>query len=160
MNNLKYPIFEFSLSFYDSAKLYFQEKKNYIIIGESVRKDYVSAYGFKYDNTPFTRIHASIIWDGLIAPAPNTQSSIQHLISQSIFLDDKKVNAQLNNNIVSIANDAGFETYWLSNQGKLSTIEITVPRIASYAQHSFYTKKANIMVNHRKESMILYYYPN
>ncbi|WP_081296781.1 MULTISPECIES: phosphoethanolamine transferase [unclassified Gilliamella] len=164
LNNLKYPIFEFSLSFYDSAKLYFQEKqeqlkqieqtntipilsinpqkKNYIIIiGESVRKDYMSAYGFKLDNTPFARTQASIIWDGLISPAPITQSSIPHLISQSIFLDDKKVNAQLNNNIVSIANEAGFETYWLSNQGKLGTIEITVPRIASYAQHSFYTKK-------------------
>ncbi|NUF49852.1 phosphoethanolamine transferase [Gilliamella sp. ESL0250] len=163
-SNIKYPILEFCIGFYESSKLYLTEKeqqlkqieqtnnipivsvnpkhKTYvIIIGESVRKDYMSAYGFKYDNTPFTRTHASVIWDGLIAPAPNTQASIPHLISQSIFSVDKKVNAQLNNNIVSIANDAGFETYWLSNQGKLGAIEITVPRIAAYAKHSFYTKK-------------------
>ncbi|MWP63204.1 phosphoethanolamine transferase [Gilliamella sp. Pas-s25] len=164
LKNIKYPILEFSLAFYESTNIYLTEKqqqlkqieqtnsipivsvnpkhKTYIIIiGESVRKDYMSAYGFKYDNTPFARNHASVIWDGLITPAPNTQSSIPHLISQSIFSEDKKVNAQLNNNIVSIANDAGFETYWLSNQGKLGAIEITVPRIAAYAKHSFYTKK-------------------
>ncbi|OCG42342.1 phosphoethanolamine transferase [Gilliamella sp. Bif1-4] len=163
-SNIKYPILEFCVGFYENGKLYLTEReqqikqiektnsisiisvvpkhKTYvIIIGESVRKDYMSAYSFKYDNTPFTRTHASIIWDGLIAPAPNTQSSIPHLISQSIFLENKEVNAQLNNNIVSIANDAGFETYWLSNQGRLGKMEITVPRIASYAQHSFYTKK-------------------
>ncbi|OCG25375.1 hypothetical protein A9G22_00695 [Gilliamella sp. App2-1] len=164
LSNIKYPILEFCIGFYESGKLYITEKqqqlkqieqtnsipiisvnpkhKTYvIIIGESVRKDYMSAYGFKYDNTPFARTQASVIWDGLIAPAPNTQSSIPHLISQSIFSNDKEVSAQLNNNIVSIANDAEFETYWLSNQGKLGTIEITVPRIAAYAKHSFYTKK-------------------
>jgi glucan phosphoethanolaminetransferase (alkaline phosphatase superfamily) len=163
-SNTKYPILEFCIAFYESGKLYLTEKqqqikqieqtnsipiisvnpkhKTYIIIiGESVRKDYMSAYGFKYDNTPFARNHASIIWDGLIAPAPNTQSSIPHIISQSVFPNGKEVHAQLNNNIVSIANDAKFETYWLSNQGKLGKIEITVPRIASYAQHAFYTKK-------------------
>ena len=51
-----------------------------VIIGESVRKDYMSAYGFKYSNTPFTDNNASLIWDGLIAPASNTQSSIPQLI--------------------------------------------------------------------------------
>jgi glucan phosphoethanolaminetransferase (alkaline phosphatase superfamily) len=163
-SNIKYPILEFCIGFNESSKLYLTEKeqqlkqieqsnsipivsvnpkhKTYvIIIGESVRKDYMSAYGFKYDNTPFTRTHANVIWDGLIAPAPNTQASIPHLISQSIFSDDKEVNALLSNNIISIANDAGFETYWLSNQGRLGKMEITVPRIASYAKHSFYTKK-------------------
>lgn len=164
LNYFKYPIFEFYVDFYKSGKLYFTEKneqlkqiqksntipilsvipkhKTYVVIlGESVRKDYMGAYGFKYDNTPFTNTNASIIWDGLIAPAPHTQASIPHLISQSVFFENNTVIAQLNNNIISIANDAGFETFWLSNQGKLGEIEVTVPRIASYAQHAFYTKK-------------------
>lgn len=164
LDKVKYPFFEFYKALYASGKIYFTEKqaqleqiqkqntipiisvkpshKNYIIIiGESVRKDYMNAYGFNYDNTPFTSQNANIVWDGLISPASNTQSSVPHLISQSIFSDNKTVNAQLNNNIVSIANEAGFETYWLSNQGKLGEIEITVPRIAAYAKSSFYTKK-------------------
>ncbi|OCG00895.1 phosphoethanolamine transferase [Gilliamella sp. wkB112] len=165
VDSFKYPFFEFYFDLYTSNKIYLTEKQEQqkqaqqlnnipivkvkpkhktflIIIGESVRKDYMSVYGFKYDNTPFTKQYASIIWDGLIAPASNTQASIPHLISQSIFTEDNKlVNAQLNNNIISIANEAGFETYWLSNQGKLGKMEITIPRIASYAQNSFYTKK-------------------
>ena len=164
LDNFKYPIFEFAIDLYKSANIYLTEKqeqlnqiqktntipivsvdpkhKTYvIIIGESVRKDYMSAYGFKYDNTPFTKENASIIWDGLIAPASNTQSSIPHLISQSSYLDNDEVSAQLNNNIITIANDAGFETYWLSNQGKLGRMEITVPRITAYAKNIFYTKK-------------------
>lgn len=163
IHTVKYPILEFTVSFYDCVKLYLKEKqeqakqlehnnlipissitpkyKTYIIIiGESVRKDYMSAYGFKYINTPFTDKNAYIIWDGLIAPAPHTQASIPHLISESFFPTSKEVNTQLNNNIVSIANQAGFDTYWLSNQGKLGAIEITVPRIAAYAKYSFYTK--------------------
>lgn len=162
--NIKYPFFEFYIDFYSSYKIYVTEKdeqlkqieqantipilsvkpkhKTYVvIIGESVRKDYMSSYGFNYNNTPFTSHNASIIWDGLIAPASNTQASIPHLISQSNFLENNKVNAQLNNNIISIANQAGFDTYWLSNQGKLGKMEITIPRIASYAKHAFYTKK-------------------
>lgn len=164
IDNFKYPFFEFFTDLYTSIKIYTTEKqeqleqikyantipiisvspkhKTYVImIGESVRKDYMSAYGFKYDNTPFANHNASIIWDGLIAPAPNTQSSIPHFISQSVFIDDKKVTTQINNNIISIANAAGFETYWLSNQGRLGKMEITVPRIAAYSKHSFYTKK-------------------
>ncbi|OCG07933.1 hypothetical protein A9G13_06925 [Gilliamella sp. wkB178] len=164
IDSFKYPIFEFCFDLYTSTNIYLTEKQEQqkqaqqlnnipivtvkpkhktflIIIGESVRKDYMSAYGFKYDDTPFTNQHASIIWDGLIAPAPNTQSSIPYLISQSIFLNDKEVNAHINNNIISIANQAGFATYWLSNQGQLGKMEITIPRIAAYAQQSFYTKK-------------------
>lgn len=164
LDNFKYPFFEFCLDLYSSVKIYLTEKqeqlkqlqqtntipivsvnpqhKTYVvIIGESVRKDYMSAYGFKYSNTPFTDNNASLIWDGLIAPASNTQSSIPHLISQSSYLDNREVNAQLNNNIISIANDAGFETYWLSNQGKLGRMEITVPRITAYSKNIFYTKK-------------------
>lgn len=164
INYIKYPILEFYIDFYKSGNIYFTEKqeqlkqiqktntipitaitpkhKTYIIIlGESVRKDYMSAYGFKYNNTPFTNKNANIIWNGLISPAPHTQASIPYFLSQSIFLENNTVNVQINNNIVSIANEAGFETYWLSNQGKLGEIETTVPRIASYAQHAFYTKK-------------------
>lgn len=164
IDNFKYPPFEFGVDLYSSYKLYTTEKqeqlkqikktntipivsvnpqhKTYVvIIGESVRKDYMSAYGFKYNNTPFTDNNASLIWDGLIAPASNTQSSIPHLISQSSYLDNHEVNAQLNNNIIAIANDAGYETYWLSNQGKLGKMEITVPRIATYSKNIFYTKK-------------------
>ena len=164
VHNFKYPPFEFCVDLYSSYKLYTTEKQEQlkqiektntipivsvnpkyrtyvIIIGESVRKDYMSAYGFKYDNTPFTNEHASLIWDGLIAPASNTQSSIPHLISQSTYSDNKEVNAQINNNIITIANDAGFDTYWLSNQGQLGRMEITVPRITAYSKNIFYTKK-------------------
>lgn len=180
MDNVKYPFFEFYKALLTSGKIYCSEKeaqlkqieqqntipilsvnpdhKNYlIIIGESVRKDYMNAYGFSYDNTPFATQHANVIWDGLIAPASNTQASVPHLISQAIYSDDKIVNAQLNNNIVSIANDAGFETYWLSNQGKLGKIEITVPRIAAYANYNFYTKKGeyNGKSSHGKHDTLL-----
>ena len=37
------------------------------------------------------------------------------LISQSSYFDNREVNTKLNNNIIAIAINAGFETYLLSN---------------------------------------------
>ncbi|MGL4858789.1 MAG: hypothetical protein ACRC5A_03445, partial [Enterobacteriaceae bacterium] len=73
-------------------------------------------------------------WDGLIAPASNTQASVMRLFSVN-----RGSEPEINNNVLSLANMAGFATYWFSNQGRLGTHDTAVTRVALYAQEHFFT---------------------
>lgn len=52
-------------------------------------------------------------WNHFLSPGPNTFTSVIRYLT----LNDG-VNVQLNNNIITLANMAGFETSWISNQGE------------------------------------------
>lgn len=162
VDEVRWPIFEFYRDGVDSYLLYRQEKAKHleqiqqvnqipilsvapthkvyvVVIGESVRKDYMQLYGYPANNTPFVSEKATLVWDGLISPSPNTQGSLPVYLAQTT-IKDQSVEITLNNNIVSIANQAGYDTYWLSNQGRLGDMETTMPRITLYAQNIFYNK--------------------
>ncbi|WP_299017016.1 phosphoethanolamine transferase [uncultured Photobacterium sp.] len=116
-----------------------QKYKNYIlVIGESVRKDYLNSYGFELDNTPFMSNSPGIVWDGLIAPGPNTYTSVVRLLSVNNGID-----VELNNNIISLANESGLNTYWLSNQGKVGPTDTVISSIAYYSKNIFFSKKGS-----------------
>ncbi|MCV5245699.1 hypothetical protein OFC58_34395, partial [Escherichia coli] len=45
-----------------------------------------------------------------------------------------------NMNIMGMANKAGFETYWLSNQGQFGEWDSPISSIAKMADESYFTK--------------------
>ncbi|MGF1724514.1 phosphoethanolamine transferase [Photobacterium nomapromontoriensis] len=116
-----------------------QKYKNYIlVIGESVRKDYLHSYGFPLQSTPFMSSAPGTLWNGLIAPGPNTYTSVVRLLSNNNGID-----VELNKNIISLANASGIETYWLSNQGKIGPVDTVISTIAYYANNVFFLKKGS-----------------
>ncbi|MSN96845.1 sulfatase-like hydrolase/transferase [Campylobacter sp. FMV-PI01] len=83
--------------------------KNFIIIiGESMRKDYTHLYGYNQKNTPFLDGVNGLFIDGYQSTAINTIKNLKNSLNY---------NQDFNYNIIDLANLAGFETYWLSNQG-------------------------------------------
>ncbi|PIT54388.1 sulfatase-like hydrolase/transferase [Snodgrassella communis] len=85
-----------------------------VIIGEAVRKDYMSVYGYPHTTTPFLNSAKGIFIDGLVSAGPNTQLSL----TRTLFRADPSENIiHWGINIVSLANKAGYKTYWISNQG-------------------------------------------
>ncbi len=83
-----------------------------LVIGESVRKDFMQAFGFThYPNTPWMSNRNGIFFDNYISAAGSTTLSLTNALA---VREGNIIN--LNDNVVALANKAGFHTYWISNQ--------------------------------------------
>ncbi|MDO4436127.1 MAG: phosphoethanolamine transferase [Cardiobacteriaceae bacterium] len=123
--------------------------KNYVlIIGESARADYMHAYGFPLENTPFLSQSKALLIDGYLSTAEFTMASLPKTLSlrnsnldevEKIFVGDR-----LNhNNIISLAKQAGFETAWLSNQGMLGLFANETSSYAQRADYVYFTQRGD-----------------
>ncbi|MCL7766883.1 phosphoethanolamine transferase [Pasteurella multocida] len=113
---------------------------NYVlVIGESMRADYISLYGYPIDTTPFLKKTNAIVLDNFISASSGTQVSLL----RSFYIKDKDDNFQTNNNIATLANLAGFNTYWISNQGILGEFDTAASRLAYLFKHHKFTKKGD-----------------
>lgn len=105
-----------------------------IVIGESVRKDFMHEYGFKINNTPFMSSINGTFFTNYISAASSTQASLTHSLS---------LYPNIGNNIMTLANKAGFDTYWLSNQGFVGEYDGSVAAIGRRANNSFFIKRGS-----------------
>ncbi|WP_283774293.1 phosphoethanolamine transferase [Histophilus somni] len=113
--------------------------KNFIlIIGESMRKDYMSLYSYPIENTPFLSKVPGIIFNNYVSAAPNTQPSLKY----TLYRKQDRGNFIYTDNIISLANKANFKTYWLSNQGIFGRNDTIASRIGQQADYSFFSKKS------------------
>ena len=113
--------------------------QNYVmVIGESARRDYMSVYGFPIENSAFLKEVKGTVIDGYTATAPNTTTALLRMFVQ--LQGDAFV---YENNLISLAKEAGFETYWLSNQGTVGDWDMPIAKIAFLADHKVFTKKSN-----------------
>ncbi|HHR5859976.1 TPA: phosphoethanolamine transferase [Providencia alcalifaciens] len=99
-----------------------------LIIGESVRRDYMGIYGYPINNTPFlSKVNGTIV-EGLTAGGTNTISSLRLMLT-SANKTDWQPNYGLN--FIDLAKSAGIKTYWLSNQGFIGEYDTPISFIAS-----------------------------
>lgn len=93
--------------------------KNYVVvIGESARSDYMNVYGFPLPDTPFLSRTKGLLINGYQSTAHATNLSLPQTLG---------LPGEPNNNIVSLAKQAGFRTAWLSNQGMLGHLPTKFP---------------------------------
>lgn len=114
--------------------------KNYVVvIGESARRDYHHVYGYPLENTPFLDSVNGLFVDGFNSVGINTISSLSWALAYPDYSNGYKQN--IANNIVALSTLAGYETYWLSNQGFMDKGPIT--KMAKNANHIFFLKSAD-----------------
>lgn len=129
---------------------------NYVlVIGESMRFDYMSLYGYPIDTTPFLKQVKGIIFDNYISSAPNTQPSLLH----SFYARDNN-DIKENDHIINLANSAGFKTYWISNQGVLGEYDTVASRVGFSAKEHIFTKKGNYDDSYINDLELLNYFDN
>lgn len=89
----------------DDVKL----SKNFVIvIGESVRRDFLHNYGFNINNTPFLDSVPHIQFENYISIAPSTVVSLSRTLTlSSVDLKEYK----LNNSIINLSKLIGYKTY-------------------------------------------------
>ena len=125
-----------------------KKRKNvYIVnIGESARKDKFHLYGYKYDTTYNTT--GIFALDGAISPSIQTRLSVPRILSMNT--DEANYNPNLN--IIDLANTAGLETYWISNQSKNGIHETPISVIAEKSDYIYF---ANLDYSNAKPDNIL-----
>ncbi|PSU93585.1 phosphoethanolamine transferase [Photobacterium kishitanii] len=125
--------------------------KNYVlIIGESMRKDYMSAYGYPINTTPFLAQTPAILVNGYLSTASHTAVSLPRTLGISNGLDLHPVN-----NIITLANAAKMKTIWLSNQGFIGKYDTAVSVIAMHAAEKQFLKKGNFLTNNTSDYALL-----
>lgn len=96
-----------------------------LIIGESQRREQLSLYGYSRATTPNldARRDELVVFGQAIAPAPQTVLAVPMLAS---LTDPRTFSPRyLDANLISLANQAGYHTEWLSRQGLDITSERT-----------------------------------
>ena len=109
-----------------------------LIVGESVRKDYMSCYGYQLETTPFLNKANGIFFDNYISPAPNTRLALQF----SFFKKASRNTAALeyDKNIINIARAAGYHVTWISNQGRSGFGDDLIYDLAGLADERIFLK--------------------
>ena len=106
-----------------------------LVIGESVRRDYMSLYGFPVENSNFLKTVKGTVLDGFTSTAANTTNALLRM-----FIQMKGVDFVYENNIISLAKQAGFETFWISNQGLVGEWDTPMASLSSLADHRKFMK--------------------
>lgn len=103
-------------------------------IGESLRAKNLSLYGYSRETTPLLSGMSDKldIFSHSYAAGTNTWSSLPAALTMSVQGPD------LTKSIIHLANDAGFKTYWISNQAKYSHWDFSVSAIADQAEETLF----------------------
>lgn len=110
--------------------------RNYVlVVGESNRRDYMHAYGYPVENTPFMESRGQLL-EGFTAVADYTIQSLQKDLTRT--LHDQPVNYALN--VVDLAKIAGFDTFWFSNQGHIDNKNTPITALANRAETKVWLK--------------------
>lgn len=118
-------------------------EKIFFIIGESASRSHLSLYGYPQKTSPFFDSLAQVVPTPLhfynaYAPASITRDALRIVLSFSTPRDIKPFFE--NYNIIDLANKAGYETVWISNQDRVGESDSYIGFVSANASESFYEK--------------------
>ncbi|PID90350.1 MAG: hypothetical protein CSA97_03335 [Bacteroidetes bacterium] len=112
-----------------------------IVLGESMRKEYMHCYGYALDNTPridsLLKIGRMALYTNAIAPAGHTISSVPESFSTH-NIDSVNTKWFETPTLPQLLRKAGFRTVWTSNQNHISYHSAPISAIASACDSVFY----------------------
>lgn len=111
-----------------------------LIVGESVRVDNMSLYGYTRSTTPQVEAQRKQIklFNQAISGAPYTALSVPLSLTADSVLSHDIHNYP--DNIINMANQAGFQTFWLSSQSPFRQNGTAVTSIAMRAMETVYVR--------------------
>ncbi len=91
-----------------------------VIIGESTTRRHMGIYGYHRDTTPLLaqRKQQLLRFTDVISPHSHTVPVLTNALTTAGSDEGQDFNDENAHDIISVANRAGFETYWLSNQNQ------------------------------------------
>lgn len=123
-----------------SQNKYHSKYENYLlIIGESVRKDYMGVYGYSHNTTPYLKNKSGIYFENAFSVAASTTASLTRTLQQTNGFGG---DIQPENNIITLANKAGYKTIWLSSTSLVGKNESAISVMANKAHDSDYLTRS------------------
>lgn len=104
------------------------EKATFVLIlGESTTRSRLSLYGYSRNTTPYLKsIQSNLkVYDDVISPNAFTIGSLRKVLTLNGLSDMNDFS------IIQLMNQAGFKTFWISNQRPIGEYESLVTKIAS-----------------------------
>lgn len=109
----------------------------FLVIGESSLRTHYSLYGYDLPTTPFLdslKTEGKLLYYDAFSVAPITREALRMSLSFASPLDVTPFTR--NENVVTMANRAGYESHWISNQDKVGMHDSFIGLLASYATTS------------------------
>ncbi len=117
-----------------------------VIIGETLRRDYMHCYGYPLSNTPhldsLLKTGDMIRYSDVISPAGNTIESLTQVLTMQLSGSPKPWYEHPT--LTTILSKAGYTTYWTSNQESTGAIVQPLNIIASLADSVKYVHPRSI----------------
>lgn len=117
-----------------------------IIIGESLRRDYLHAYGYPLSTTPFTdsliAIGNMVTMNDVLSPASSTLKSVMHMMTFRRTTDTNPWYTYPT--LTLMLEEAGYHTRWMSNQESKGFYVQPLSAIAKQAQETYFTKRPSL----------------
>ncbi|MBO6304386.1 MAG: sulfatase-like hydrolase/transferase [Selenomonadaceae bacterium] len=114
-----------------------------MVIGESASRSYMKAFNPKleYDNTPWMNRMKSegeiYLYENTYASWTQTVPSLQRALTEESQYNGKDFLKSCS--VMDVAKKAGYETWWISNQGRYGEYDSIVTLIAKCADHSYWS---------------------
>lgn len=109
-----------------------------VVIGESVRRDFMSVHGFPVTNTPFMQSVPGLTFSNYISSGPATVLSLTHSLYRF-----HEGNIEYNNSIVRLLSKSGYYTNWISNQGVFGGADSPVSLAGKQADEFHFIKSGS-----------------
>lgn len=119
-----------------------EEQTYIVVIGESTSTWHMQLYGYNRETNPLlTEIKDDlIVFSDVITPNVHTILALDKILTLSDF---DNPNAKENASLVQMANQAGFTTYWISNQRPVGLHESMSTIIGNAADHAYFLATDN-----------------
>ena len=109
-----------------------------VVIGESARRDALGAFGGHWDNTPFSSSVNGYLFTNYMSASASTQKSLGLTLNRVV-----KDKPQYQDSFITLANRAGFQTWWFSNQGQIGEYDTVIASIAKRADEAHFLKSGD-----------------
>ena len=109
-----------------------------LVIGESTNRNRMSLYGYERDTTPRLKAleNELIAFDNVYSPRPYTIEVLQQALT---FADEQNPDLYLTKpNLINIMKQAGYETYWITNQQTQTTRNTMLTTFSKMCDHQKY----------------------
>ena len=123
-----------------------------VLVGESVRKQNMSLYGYQRETTPNEAAERDnmLLYQNAYSPAAITNMSVPIVLSNIDINNYQKELKKLGDNIVNAANHSGYNTFWYSTQGGAHGITA----IATYSKNKkFLNGYDEVVIPYLKEAL-------
>ncbi len=101
-------------------------------LGESLRADHLSLYGYPRETTPLAEHLPFLVFEQCYSAGAGTTESVTRMLTRATVRDTSP--ALTEKSVISLFRKAGFRTVWLTNQGAMATGETPVASIAKESE--------------------------